>query len=199
MRKRSLTKTRKWSMYRAGAGGPPLATACTWVVTTGGRGSPRVLGTCSMPGVCCAGRPPVSLEGPSVAWPSLSFQRPCLSSACVGTYSPCLVGTRFGGKVAPLPSQVCLLLQATRAPGVHGWRMAPCTVNPHVCSSSKGQASGSAGRSWVPPAGAFLFGSWLLDAAGPLDSVWPPRASWTGQLPVGNLHSSHGVRERFLK
>lgn len=56
----------------------------------------------------------------------------------------------------------------------HGCRMTPCTVNPHVCSSLKGQASGSAGCSWVPPAGAFLFGSWLLDADEPRLSAAAP-------------------------
>lgn len=76
-RRRSLIKTRKWSTCRTIVGGPQ-ATACAWVVTTGGRDSPRVLGTCSMLGIGCARRAPVSLEEPRVARPSLSFQRPCL-------------------------------------------------------------------------------------------------------------------------
>lgn len=66
MRRRSLIKTRKWSTCRAVVGGPQ-ATACAWLVTTVGRDSPRVLGTCSTLGIGCARRVPVSLEEPRVA------------------------------------------------------------------------------------------------------------------------------------
>lgn len=175
MRRRSLTKTRKWSMYRAGVGGPSSHSMHSGSDHGGwGRGSPRVLGTCSMPGVCCAKRSPVSLGGAQCGLALLVFPEALLELRLYGHLQPLPCWDQVGGKVAPLPSQVCPLLQATGAPGVHGRRMAPCTVNPHVCSSFKGQASGSAGRSWVPLAGAFLFGSWLLGAAGPLDSLWPP-------------------------
>lgn len=174
MRRMSLTKTRKWSMCRAGVGGPQ-ATAFTRVVTTGWRDDPRVLGTCSTLGVSCAGRAPVSLEEPRVAWLSMSFQRPAQALPVWGTYrlSPCLDGTRLGRKAVPPPFPGMSTPLGHWDTWGHGWRVVPCLVNPHACSL-KGQASGSAGRSWAPPAGSCLSGSWLLDTVGPLDSLLPP-------------------------
>lgn len=72
MRRRSLTKTRKWSTCRADAGGPQ-ATARAWAVTTGKRQS-KSSWTCPRLGIGCARTAPVSL----------SFQRPYPSHAREG-------------------------------------------------------------------------------------------------------------------
>lgn len=124
MRRRSLTKTRKWSTCRAGVGGPQ-ATACAWVVTTG-RDNPRVLGPVPRWVSAVLGEHLSPWRSPGWPGPPCPSRGPARAMPVWGTYrlSPCPNGTRIGGKVALLPRHVHSL--ATRTPWVMagGWSLA---------------------------------------------------------------------------
>lgn len=103
-RRRSLTKTRKWSMCRAGVGGPQ-ATACAWVVTTGRETVQESLGPVTRWVSAVLGEHLSPWR--NLGWPGPLYlsRDPARALPVWGTYrlSPCLDGTRLGGRWHLLP------------------------------------------------------------------------------------------------